>query len=126
MKKAFGIVPPGPAQGHMQDVHWPTMSIGYFPAYTLGAMGAAQFFAAAVEARAEIREELRQGRFKTLLQWLNDNVHGKGSLLSQDELFTAATGEKLNAAHYMSHLSRRYLGRDYRPVSGLTASIENR
>ena len=112
MKKSFGIVPPGPAQGHMQDVHWPTMGIGNFPSYTLGAMGAAQFFAAAVKARPEIREELRQGQFKTLRQWLNDNVHGKGSLLSQDELFTAATGEKLNAACYMNHLSRRYLGRD--------------
>jgi carboxypeptidase Taq len=112
MKTSFGIVPPGPAQGHMQDVHWPTMGIGYFPSYTLGAMGAAQLFAAAVKARPEIREELRQGQFKALRQWLNDNVHSKGSLLSQDELFTAATGEKLNAACYRSHLSRRYLGRD--------------
>lgn len=117
LKKYFGLVPPDPAQGHMQDVHWPTMSIGYFPAYTLGAMGAAQFFAAAVKARPEIREELRQGQFTALRQWLNDNVHGKGSLLSQDELFTAATGEKLNAAHYMNHLSRRYLGRDYQLVA---------
>ena len=112
MKKTFGIVPPGPAQGHMQDVHWPTMGIGYFPSYTMGAMGAAQLFAAAVKARTEIHEELRQGQFKTLRQWLNDSVHSKGSLLSQDELFIAATGEKLNAACYMSHLSRRYLGRD--------------
>jgi carboxypeptidase Taq len=113
MKKTFGIVPPDPAKGHMQDVHWPSMGIGYFPAYTLGAMGAAQFFAAAVKARPEIQEELRQGQFTSLRQWLAENVHGKGSLLTQDELFTAATGEKLDAAHYMSHLSRRYLGRDY-------------
>ena len=113
MRRSLGIVPPGPAQGHMQDVHWPTMSIGYFPSYTLGAMGAAQLFAAAVKARPEIRDELRQGQFKALRQWLRENVHSKGSLLSQDELFTAATGESLNAAHYMNHLSRRYLGRDY-------------
>lgn len=112
MKKSLGIVPPGPAQGHMQDVHWATMSIGYFPAYTLGAMGAAQLFAAAVKARPEIRAELRQGQFKALRQWLTDNVYSKGSLLTQDELFTAATGEKLNAACYMSHLSRRFLGHD--------------
>lgn len=117
MKKTLGIVPPDPAKGHMQDVHWPSMGIGYFPAYTLGAMGAAQLFAAAVKARPEIREELGQGQFTSLRQWLAENVHGKGSLLTQDELFTAATGEKLNAAHYMSHLSRRYLGRDYRATS---------
>jgi carboxypeptidase Taq len=112
MKKTLGIVPAGPAQGHMQDVHWPTMSVGYFPSYTLGAMGAAQFFAAAVKAHPGIREELRQGQFATLRQWLLENVHSKGSLLTQDELFTAATGETLNAACYMRHLSQRYLGRD--------------
>ena len=111
MKKTLGLVPPGPAKGHMQDVHWPTMSIGYFPSYTLGAMGAAQLFAAAVKACPEIREELRQGQLQTLRRWLRANVHGKGSLLSQDALFTAATGAPLNAASYMSHLSRRFLGR---------------
>ena len=117
MKRSLGLIPPGPAQGHMQDVHWPTVSIGYFPSYTLGAMGAAQLFAAAVKAVPEIREELRQGQFKLLRRWLTDNVHAKGSLLTQDELFTAATGEKLNAADYMGHLSRRYLDRDYEVVS---------
>lgn len=115
MRKSFGIVPPGPAQGHMQDAHWPTLGIGYFPAYTLGAMGAAQFFNAAVQAHPEIRDELRNGQFKTLRQWLQTNVHSKGSLLTQDELFTRATGEPLNAAHFMNSLSRRYLGRDYSP-----------
>lgn len=115
MKKLLGITPPGPAKGHMQDVHWPTLSIGYFPAYTLGAMGAAQFFNAAVTAHPEIRSELAQGQFKTLHTWLEKNVHSKGSLLNQDQLFTAATGEPLNAAHFMNSLSRRYLGRDYAP-----------
>lgn len=115
MKKTFGIVPPDPSRGHMQDVHWPTLSIGYFPAYTLGAMGAAQFFAAAVKAQPEIRSEIAGGQFKTLRSWLEKNVHGHGSLLTQDQLFTAATGEQLNARHYMNHLSRRYLGHDFRP-----------
>lgn len=113
MQKHLGIVPPGPAKGHMQDVHWPTLSVGYFPAYTLGAMGAAQFFNAAVQAHPEIRDELRQGQFKTLRHWLEVNVHSKGSLLTQDELFTAATGEPLNAKYFMNSLSRRYLGHDY-------------
>ncbi|MEP7123003.1 MAG: carboxypeptidase M32 [Byssovorax sp.] len=120
MKRSFGLVPSGPAQGHMQDVHWPTMGIGYFPSYTLGAMGAAQLFAAAVRARPEIRGELGRGEFQALRGWLVDNVHSKGSLLTQDELFTVATGEPLNAAHYMSHLSRRYLGREVQAASAVS------
>ncbi len=30
----------------MQDVHWPSGAFGYFPSYTLGAMMAAQQWAA--------------------------------------------------------------------------------
>lgn len=115
MKKTFGLVPPHPGKGHMQDVHWPSISIGYFPAYTLGAMGAAQFFAAATKAKPEIRTEIGQGRFGTLREWLRQNVHAKGSLLTPEQLFTTATGEPLNARYYLNHLSQRYLGRDYQP-----------
>jgi carboxypeptidase Taq len=115
MTKIFGITPPDPSKGHMQDVHWPTLSIGYFPAYTLGAMGAAQFFAAATKSHPQIRSEIGQGNFSTLRNWLKENVHKHGSLLTQDQLFTVATGEPLNAGYYMNHLSRRYLGRDYTP-----------
>jgi carboxypeptidase Taq len=99
----------------MQDVHWPCGRIGYFPAYTFGAMGAAQLFAAAIKAKPEIKSELGRGEFKTLLGWLRENVHSKGSLLTQDQLFTAATGETLNANYFLNSLSRRYLGRDYTP-----------
>ena len=35
-----------PADGPMQDVHWPGGAFGYFPSYTLGAMMAAQQWAA--------------------------------------------------------------------------------
>ena len=35
-----------PADGPMQDVHWPGGTFGYFPSYTLGAMMAAQQWAA--------------------------------------------------------------------------------
>ncbi|AGH97472.1 carboxypeptidase M32 [Micavibrio aeruginosavorus] len=115
MKKTFNLTPPDASKGHMQDVHWPSLSAGYFPAYTLGAMGAAQFFAAAVKSNPSLPAEIGAGQFQTLKTWLNTNVHGHGSLLSQDQLFTTATGEPLNAAYYLNHLSRRYLGRDWQP-----------
>ncbi|MCE9506865.1 MAG: carboxypeptidase M32 [Alphaproteobacteria bacterium] len=111
MTKLLGITPTDAAQGCMQDVHWPTGAIGYFPAYTLGDMGAAQFFAAACKDKPEIKSEIANGNFTPLREWLRDNVHSKGSLLTTDELFTAATGEPLNAKYYLDHLSERYLGK---------------
>ncbi len=39
-----------PKDGPMQDVHWPSGTFGYFPSYTLGAMMAAQQWAALARA----------------------------------------------------------------------------
>jgi carboxypeptidase Taq len=46
----FGLTPPNDAQGCLQDIHWYDGAFGYFPAYTLGAMAAAQLWQAAVQA----------------------------------------------------------------------------
>ena len=46
MKELLGIVPPNDALGCLQDIHWPDGAWGYFPTYTLGALAAAQLFAA--------------------------------------------------------------------------------
>ncbi len=47
MRDYLGISTIGDAKnGPMQDVHWPSGAFGYFPSYTLGAMMAAQQWAA--------------------------------------------------------------------------------
>lgn len=122
MKAILGVTPPDPSQGCMQDVHWPAGYVGYFPAYTLGDMGASQFFAAACKAKPEIRGEIAKGNFTPLREWLYDNVHSKGSLLTTDELFVGATGETLNAKYYLEHLSRRYLGHPWQNAQDSVAS----
>ncbi len=109
MKTLVGVVPPDDRDGCLQDIHWPGGAWGYFPTYTLGAMTAAQFFAAAAEARPEIPSALGRGDFGPLMGWLRENVHGKGSLLPTRELITAATGRPLDPAIYKAHLQRRYL-----------------
>ncbi|HQS84821.1 MAG: hypothetical protein B7Y25_08120 [Alphaproteobacteria bacterium 16-39-46] len=115
MQTLLGITPPNHAQGCMQDMHWPSGAIGYFPAYTApgGDSGAAQLFAAACKAKPEIRDELTNGNFKPLREWLCANVYSKGALLTPDELFISATGELPNARYYLNHLSQRYLGKPW-------------
>jgi carboxypeptidase Taq len=108
-KARFGMTPPDPKQGCMQDQHWPTGSIGYFPDYLLGRMGAAQLFAAATKAHPSIAK----GDMPTLKSWMTEHVYSKGSLLTQDQLFLQATGETLNAQPLFSHLSQKFLGKPY-------------
>ncbi|MBN8531936.1 MAG: carboxypeptidase M32 [Alphaproteobacteria bacterium] len=109
MKSLLGIVPPDDAKGCLQDIHWPGGAFGYFPTYTLGAMIAAQLYAAAKKAQPEIPGEIAKGNFAPLLTWLREKVHGKASLLGQGELLKEATGQALDAGVYLAHLRKRYV-----------------
>ncbi len=101
MQEKLGVTPPDPSQGCMQDVHWPTGAVGYFPSYTLGAMGAAQFFAAATKQQPAIIDALKEGSFIPLRQWLTKNVHSKGSLVESETLFKKATGRPLETTDFL-------------------------
>jgi carboxypeptidase Taq len=109
MVHLLGLVPPDDRLGCLQDIHWYDGAWGYFPTYTLGALTAAQLFAAAVVAEPGIPAALGRGDFGPLLAWLRVNVHAKGSLLSTDELIVAATGRPLDTEVFKRHLRRRYL-----------------
>lgn len=109
MQTLLGVDVPDFAQGCMQDIHWAVGSIGYFPTYTLGAMAAAQLFAAAKAQDATILPGIAKGNFKPLLKWLRTHVHGRGSLLTTDELLREATGKPLGTAAFKAHLKARYL-----------------
>lgn len=111
MKELVGIVPPDDKDGCLQDIHWPSGAWGYFPTYTLGAMTAAQLFAAAAAADPTIPDALGRGDFRPLMAWLRREVHGRAASLSTPDLITAATGRPLDPSFFKAHLARRYLGR---------------
>jgi carboxypeptidase Taq len=99
-----------PKDGPMQDVHWPAGAFGYFPSYTLGAMIAAQQWAALEKAQPGVRDDIRKGEFGGVNQWRSDNIWTQGSRWSTPDLITKATGEPLNADFFKAHLKKRYLG----------------
>ncbi len=94
--------------GCLQDVHWPSGAFGYFPLYTLGAMVAAQLFAAAQEAISDLEGQLEQGQFGPLDEWLRENVWSWASRYSTDELLRRVTGSPLDARYFIEHLKQRY------------------
>ncbi|HEY4199857.1 MAG TPA: carboxypeptidase M32 [Devosiaceae bacterium] len=97
-----------PKDGPMQDVHWPGGAFGYFPSYTLGAMMAAQQWAALERQQPDIRADIRRGDFTAVNAWRRDNIWTQGSRWSTPELMRRATGEPLNADYFIAHLQRRY------------------
>jgi carboxypeptidase Taq len=95
--------------GPMQDVHWPEALFGYFPCYSLGAMYAAQWFAAMRRAMPDLDARIGAGDLKPVFDWLRDNIWSQASRWTTDELARRASGEVLNPAHFKAHLEARYL-----------------
>ena len=96
--------------GCLQDVHWGEGLFGYFPSYTLGAMYAAQWFAAIREKTPDLDARMAAGDLKPVFDWLREHIWQQGSRWSTTELVTRATGGPLDPAHYRRHLEARYLG----------------
>ncbi len=109
MQNMLGITPPDDDNGCMQDPHWYGGCFGYFPSYLLGAMNASQIFQAAKRSLPGLEEDLKQGQFTSIRDWLKENVHGHGCFYPPRELIKAATGDYLQLASHKNHLTKRYL-----------------
>jgi carboxypeptidase Taq len=121
MRDLLGVVPSNPREGCGQDVHIPCGMIGYKPDYLISRMAFTQLAVAARRDRPDMEREFSDGDFTEAVHilddWLRENVQSKGSLLTFDDLLVRATGEKLNARHYLEDLSKRYLASPERPQS---------
>lgn len=108
-RELLGLDVPDDARGCLQDIHWYDGGFGYFPAYTLGAIAAAQLMSAARRAVPDLDAALAGGDFAPLLAWLGREVHARASLLGFNSLLRAATGKPLDPADFTAHLTARYL-----------------
>jgi len=109
MGELLGVTPLGDRDGCLQDIHWFGGSVGYFPTYTMGALAAAQLYAAARRAEPGIPAAISRGDFAPLMGWLGERVHARGSFGSAEEILLDATGAPLGTAAFKAHLTARYL-----------------
>jgi carboxypeptidase Taq len=94
--------------GCLQDAHWTEGAFGYFPSYTLGAMYAAQWFAAMRRATPDLDARIATGDLAPVFDWLRANIWSKGCLYETPELVRRASGEALDPRHFRAHLENRY------------------
>ncbi|MCU0967760.1 MAG: carboxypeptidase M32 [Rubrivivax sp.] len=95
--------------GPLQDVHWAEGLFGYFPCYTLGAMYAAQWFAAMRAAMPDLDARIGAGDLTPVFDWLREHIWTQASRWTTDELARRASGQVLDPAHFRAHLESRYL-----------------
>ena len=104
----LGVVPPTDKLGVLQDVHWSSGLLGYFPTYALGNLLAAQYFRKALQDRPSIPNDIANGKFDTLLGWLRENIHRHGRKFTAEELTQRVTGESIDPKYYMQYLDTKY------------------
>jgi carboxypeptidase Taq len=106
----FGITPPTDTLGVLQDVHWSAGLVGYFATYALGNLLSVQYYEQALKDHPNLPEEISQGKFDTLRQWLNTHIHQHGRKFTAAELTQRITGSAIDPAPYMNYLKTKFSG----------------
>ncbi len=103
----LGVTPKNYSNGVLQDVHWSEGLLGYFPTYALGTAYASQLYNTMAKS-IDFDKDLREGNISNINQWLIENIHKHGKMLSPKEILVSATGESLNVKHFTDYLSNKY------------------
>jgi carboxypeptidase Taq len=107
-RQYLGIAAETDADGVMQDVHWSSGLVGYFPTYTLGNLYAAQFFVAADRDLGGLHSQFARGEFRPLREWLREKIHRHGQRYTSAELVKRITGQELSSEPLIKHLKMKY------------------
>jgi carboxypeptidase Taq len=108
MQEFLGITPPSTAQGALQDIHWSSGLIGYFPTYQLGNLISLQLWNQLNADIPDLSTQIEHGEFAALLGWLRVNLHQHGRKFTSTELLQRITGGGLNPAPYLAYLKAKY------------------
>ena len=109
MEDLVGVRPANDAEGILQDVHWFVGKFGYFPAYALGHMMAAQLYEAMEDQLGDLEGDILEGDFSRVKTWLNEHIHIKGRLMNAPDLIRKVTGRPLDPDALIRHIKQRYL-----------------
>lgn len=107
-KEYLGIEPKADSEGVLQDVHWSGGMLGYFPSYALGNLYGAQFLSKMLEDLPSYYEDIEEGKFDDIKDWLKENIHKHGSVYKPSELVKRVTGEELTAKYFVDYLNKKY------------------
>ncbi len=96
------------SEGVMQDTHWASGLYGYFPSYALGNIYSRQIAARMEKDLREWRNQISNGNFRAVKQWLAKNVHSRGRLYDPADLIKRITGEDLSVKPYLTYLYDKF------------------
>jgi len=104
----LGIAPTNHQEGCLQDVHWSSGLIGYFPTYALGNLYAAQIFEVFEKNHLDWEPKVMSGEFAFIKEWLKKQVHEKGRLYPPLELVEKISEKKFSTKPFLTYLHKKY------------------
>lgn len=108
MKDYLGVVPPNDADGVLQDVHWSSGILGYFPTYSLGNLVANQLWEKINQDIPGLSSQIQGGDFSGLLAWLREHVHQYGSKFKPQDLVKRVVGTTITPGPYLEYLNTKF------------------
>ena len=106
-KDVLGVDVPDNRRGCLQDSHWSTGYIGYFPSYALGSAYGVQMLRQ-MEKTVDVWGTVAKGDLSPVTAWLTENIHQYGALKKPQDLLPAAMGGPLDAAVYTDYLKKKF------------------
>jgi carboxypeptidase Taq len=103
----LGVEVPDDAHGVLQDVHWASGLIGYFPTYALGNLIAGQLFQSAHADLPDLDAQLGEGDLHGLREWLREHVHRHGAKFSSSELLDRLVGGPIAVGPFVDYLKAK-------------------
>jgi len=107
-EKYLGMRPSNDTEGVLQDMHWAGDYIGYFQSYALGNIYCGQLREAILRDVNGLDNQLRQGNFTQLNNWLDTNIRQYGCCFTAGEMAAKITGKSLDAKPFLNYLEEKY------------------
>ena len=106
-KEYLGVDVPDDRSGCLQDMHWSSGMIGYFPSYALGSAYGAQMLHKMQEELGDIYADIANGDLTKVTAWLRENIHRHAGFKKPGALFEEICG-KFDAKFYTNYLSDKF------------------
>jgi carboxypeptidase Taq len=108
-EKYFSIKVDCESNGCLQDVHWASGLIGYFPTYALGNLYSAQLLNKIEQdfGNREIGDIIKSEGLGEISKWLDVNVHSKGRIYSPPVLLKQITNKALDGNYFTQYLEKK-------------------
>lgn len=106
-KEYLGVDVPDDTRGVLQDSHWSSGLIGYFPSYALGSAYGAQMLKV-MERDISVWELVAKGDLAPIVAWLTERIYRYGRLLKPNELILKACEAPFDPQDYVDYLKNKY------------------